>query len=63
MDFFNNPRHMKFFLLALIMANVILCVLCIENYRHTLKLQSKLDHINREFHLKDMIRKKQLKEY
>jgi hypothetical protein len=63
MAFFNNLRGMKYLLLALILTNTILCVLFIDNYRHTLKLQKKLDQINEELYLKGIIQKKQLKEY
>ncbi|MFH7004210.1 hypothetical protein [Flavobacterium bizetiae] len=54
---------MKFFILALMVANAVLCVLFIDNYHHTLKLQKKLDQINKELYLKEMIQKEQLKEY
>lgn len=54
---------MKFFILALMVANAVLCVLFIDNYHHTLKLQKKLDQINKELYLKEIIQKKQLKEY
>lgn len=63
MPFFNNLRYLKFFILALMVANAVLCVLFIDNYRHTLKLQKKLDQINKELYLKGIIQKKQLKEY
>ncbi|MBP4139141.1 hypothetical protein D0817_24485 [Flavobacterium cupreum] len=63
MTFFNNLRYIKFLLLALMLANAVLWVLFIDNYYHTLKLQKKLDQINKELYLKEIIQKKQLKEY
>ena len=54
---------MKFFILALMVANAVLCVLFIDNYYHTLNCKKKLDQINKELYLKEIIQKKQLKEY